>query len=108
MNPPLHPSQEGNLQPARTTKLPSSEGLGVGSWKDIHSSVSNIEDPSPNFEQSDHCVRELSDSMFDAGDWVFNPSQALRSCVVATQRQAELAAVPPNRNACVRGQDGIR
>ena len=32
MNPPLHPSQEGNLQSAPQTKLPSSEGLGVGSW----------------------------------------------------------------------------
>ena len=32
MNPPLHPSQEGNLQPAPQTKLPSWEGLGVGSW----------------------------------------------------------------------------
>jgi hypothetical protein len=31
MNPPLHPSQEGNLQPALQTKLPSSEGPGVGS-----------------------------------------------------------------------------
>jgi hypothetical protein len=36
MNPPLHPSQEGNLQQASQTKLPSWEGLGVGqckSWK---------------------------------------------------------------------------
>jgi hypothetical protein len=33
MNPPLHPSQEGNLQPVLQTKLPSSEGPGVGSWR---------------------------------------------------------------------------
>ena len=32
MNPPLHPSQEGNLQRAPQTKLRSWEGLGVGSW----------------------------------------------------------------------------
>jgi hypothetical protein len=32
MNPHLNPSQEGNLQPALQRKLPSSEGLGVGSW----------------------------------------------------------------------------
>ena len=31
LNPPLHPSQEGNQQPAPQTKLPSWEGLGVGS-----------------------------------------------------------------------------
>ena len=31
MNPPLHPSQEGNLQPRLPTKLPSWEGPGVGS-----------------------------------------------------------------------------
>jgi putative heme-binding domain-containing protein len=31
MNPPLHPSQEGNLQPMLQTKLPSSEGPRVGS-----------------------------------------------------------------------------
>jgi RND family efflux transporter MFP subunit len=31
-NPPLHPSQEGNQQPALQTELPSSEGLGVDSW----------------------------------------------------------------------------
>ncbi|MBI2948341.1 MAG: hypothetical protein HYY23_11910, partial [Verrucomicrobia bacterium] len=30
MNPPLHPSQEGNLRPVFGTKLPSSEKLGVG------------------------------------------------------------------------------
>jgi glycerophosphoryl diester phosphodiesterase len=29
--PPLHPSQEGNLQPVPQAKLPSSEGPGVGS-----------------------------------------------------------------------------
>jgi demethylmenaquinone methyltransferase/2-methoxy-6-polyprenyl-1,4-benzoquinol methylase len=33
LNPPLHPSQEGNLQQAPQTKLPSSEGLGVGSGR---------------------------------------------------------------------------
>jgi prepilin-type N-terminal cleavage/methylation domain-containing protein/prepilin-type processing-associated H-X9-DG protein len=32
MNPPLHPSQEGNLQPVIQSKLPSSEGPGVGTW----------------------------------------------------------------------------
>jgi membrane fusion protein (multidrug efflux system) len=32
MNPPLHPSQEGNLQTVLETKLPSSEGPGVRSW----------------------------------------------------------------------------
>ena len=32
MNPPLHPSQEGNLQLVLQTKLPSSEGPGVGLW----------------------------------------------------------------------------
>jgi XTP/dITP diphosphohydrolase len=31
MNPPLHPSQEGNLEEAPETKLPSWEGVGVGS-----------------------------------------------------------------------------
>jgi squalene cyclase len=31
MIPPLHPSQEGNLQPVLQTMLPSSEGPGVGS-----------------------------------------------------------------------------
>jgi hypothetical protein len=33
MNPLLHTSQEGNLQPVPQTELPSSEGLGVGSWE---------------------------------------------------------------------------
>jgi hypothetical protein len=32
MNPPLHPSQEGNLQPVLEMKLPSSEGPGVSLW----------------------------------------------------------------------------
>ena len=32
MNPPLHPSQEGNLQSVLQKKLPSWEGWGVGSW----------------------------------------------------------------------------
>jgi hypothetical protein len=35
MNPPLHPSQEGNLQPVLQMKLPSSEGPGVGSIQDL-------------------------------------------------------------------------
>jgi hypothetical protein len=40
MNPPLHPSQEGNLQPVLQTKLPSSEGPGVGSWA-VRNSLGN-------------------------------------------------------------------
>ena len=40
MSPPLHPSQEGNLQPLLPTKLPSWEGPGVGSW-----TVSMVSEP---------------------------------------------------------------
>jgi RND family efflux transporter MFP subunit len=32
LNSPLHPSQEGNLQQVLQSKLPSSEGPGVGTW----------------------------------------------------------------------------
>jgi hypothetical protein len=43
VNPPLHPSQEGNLPQEPQTKLPSWEELGVGSWRAMRglSSVSH-------------------------------------------------------------------
>ena len=75
LNPPLHPSQEGNLQPVLQTKLPSSEGLGVGSWPGRRSEWNR--EPSLTDAPTPITARTC-----------FFPSRVARSCTLSYRRFA--------------------
>jgi hypothetical protein len=68
MNPPLHPSQEGNIQPVVETKLPSSEGLGVGS-SSVHTSFGNRRLSSP--ADAEAAWRDLAHVLLCTNEFIY-------------------------------------